>query len=291
MSSLLELIRVNTNYTRSINIERDSGQAELVRPYVITTRAKQTLERIASTLRNEDVPRAWAVIGPYGAGKSAFGLFLSRLLGEPSSAGGKHASRTLKDADTQLHSAYQRYQRGGRGFCCIALTGSPEPLAQRLVRAMLPAAEMFFRGRPGRTPKVVEDLKGAIACGTYAVSEVIALMVKLQESVARAGGRGVLVVIDELGKFLEYEARHRGATDIFLLQALAEHSVCKETAPLVLVVLLHQAIELYAQSLGEQLKNEWKKVQGRFETIPFLESTEQTLRVMKAAISADLPKT
>src|SRR4029078_4203223 len=89
----------------------------------------------------------------------------------------------------------------------------------------------------------------------------------------------------------EYEARHRGATDIFLLQALAEHSVRKETVPLVLVVLLHQAIELYAQSLGEQLKNEWKKVQGRFETFPFLESTEQTLRVMKAAISADLPKT
>jgi hypothetical protein len=115
-------------------------------------------------------------------------------------------------------------------------------------------------------------------------------MAKLQESVSRAEGRGVLVVIDELGKFLEYEARHRGATDIFLLQALAEHSVRKETAPLILVVLLHQAIELYAQSLGEQLKNEWKKVQGRFETIPFLESTEQTLRVMKAAISAELPK-
>lgn len=291
MSSLLELIRVNTNYTRSINIERDSEQAELIRPYVITTRAKQTLERIASTLKENDAPRAWAVIGPYGAGKSAFGLFLSRLLGEPTSVGGKYASRTLKAADAQLYSAYQRYQRGGRGFCCIALTGSPEPLAQRLVRAMLPAAESFFRGRPGRTPKVVEELKAAISRGTYAVSEVIALMVKLQESVERAEGRGVLVVIDELGKFLEYEARHRGATDIFLLQALAEHSVRKETAPLVLVVLLHQAIELYAQSLGEQLKNEWKKVQGRFETIPFLESTEQTLRVMKAAISADLPKT
>lgn len=156
---------------------------------------------------------------------------------------------------------------------------------------MLPAAETFFSGRPGRTPKVVEELKRAITRGSCTVSEVIALMVKLQESVSRAEGRGVLVVIDELGKFLEYEARHRGATDIFLLQALAEHTVRRETAPLILVVLLHQSMELYAQSLGEQLKNEWKKVQGRFEAIPFLESTEQTLRVLKAAISADLPKT
>lgn len=290
MNRLQELIRVNTNYTRSINLERDSDEVGLVRPYVITTRAKQLLNRISSTLSVNDVPRAWAVIGPYGAGKSAFGLFLSRLLGNPTSAGSKYATGTLKDADPQLYSSYLRVQRGSRGFCCIALTGSPEPLAQRLVRAMLPAAETFFRGRRGRTPKVIEELRAAVARGTYSVSEVIALMTQLQESVSHSEGRGVFVVIDELGKFLEYEARHRGATDIFLLQALAEHSVRKETAPLVLVVLLHQAIELYAQSLGEQLKNEWKKVQGRFETVPFLESTEQTLRVMKAAFSADLPK-
>ncbi|MEQ1774597.1 MAG: hypothetical protein ABL891_12505, partial [Burkholderiales bacterium] len=155
---------------------------------------------------------------------------------------------------------------------------------------MLLAAETFFGGRPGRSPKVVEELKKAMATGAYAVSDVMALMVKLQECVSRAEGRGVLLVIDELGKFLEYEARHRGATDIFLLQALAEHTVKNETVPLLLVVLLHQSIELYAQSLGAQLKNEWKKVHGRFETIPFLDSTEQTLRVMKAAISAHLPK-
>jgi hypothetical protein len=290
MSGLRELIRVNTNYTRSINIERDSEEAALVRPYVLTTRAKQLLERISTCLRAEDSPRAWAVIGPYGAGKSAFGLYLSRLLGNPDTAGHRYARETLREADPSLYSAIQKYQRGSRGFCSIALTGSPEPLAQRLVRAMLPAAEAFFAGRRGRNPNIVEELRRAIDRNNYGISNLIALMTKLQEAVSRAEGRGVLVVIDELGKFLEYEARHRGATDIYLLQALAEHSVRKGPAPLILVVLLHQAIELYAQTLGEQLKNEWKKVQGRFETIPFLESTEQTLRVVKAAISSRLPK-
>lgn len=289
MSALCELVRVNTNYTRSINLERDSEEAALVRPYVLTTRAKQLLERISSGLKGEDLPRAWAVVGPYGAGKSAFGLFLSRLLGNPATAGHKYASAALRDSDPRLHTAFLKYQRRSRGFCCVALTGSPEPLAQRLVRAMLPAAQAFFGGRPGRNPKVIEELRDAIARGSYGVSEVVALTTKLQDSVSRVEGRGVLVVIDELGKFLEYEARHRGATDIYLLQALAEHSVRKGPVPLVLVVLLHQAIELYAQTLGEQLKNEWKKVQGRFETIPFLESTEQTLRVVKAAISSRLP--
>ena len=289
MSNLTESIRVNTNYTRSINLERDSEQDSAIRPYVITTRAKQILARIADSLSVDEAPRSWALIGPYGSGKSAFGLFLSRLLGGPSSAGSKYACRTLKDADPKLSGDFQKHLRKRKGFCCVALTGSPEPLANRLVRAMSLAAESFFDQQRGRKPKIIQELRDSTEKSGLKVSEIVDLVDKLQESVSRAGGRGVLIVIDELGKFLEYEARHRGATDIFLLQALAEHSVRVGAAPLILIVLLHQAIELYAQSLGEQLKNEWKKVQGRFEAVPFLESTEQTLRVIKAAISTDLP--
>ncbi len=51
--------------------------------------------------------------------------------------------------------------------------------------------------------------------------------------------------------------------------------------------MLHQAFEQYARGLGESLKNEWAKVQGRFENIPFLESSEQTLRVVAAATEHD----
>jgi hypothetical protein len=52
---------------------------------------------------------------------------------------------------------------------------------------------------------------------------------------------------------------------------------------LFLFVLLHQSFEQYAKGLGENLKNEWSKVQGRFEEVPFLESAEQVLRVVSAA--------
>lgn len=74
----------------------------------------------------------------------------------------------------------------------------------------------------------------------------------------------------------------------FLLQAIAEHAEKAGEANILLVVLMHQAFEQYAKSLGETQRNEWSKVQGRFETIPFLESAEQTLRVMAAAFSNNL---
>ncbi|MBV2089318.1 MAG: hypothetical protein KUF72_00355 [Candidatus Thiodiazotropha sp. (ex Ctena orbiculata)] len=73
-----------------------------------------------------------------------------------------------------------------------------------------------------------------------------------------------------------------------MLQAIAEHALAWHETKLSLVVMLHQAFEQYARGLGESLRSEWAKVQGRFENIPFLESTEQVLRVVSTAIEQDL---
>ena len=110
-------------------------------------------------------------------------------------------------------------------------------------------------------------MEAAAANGDCKIGRLIELIADLQEAILDYQGAGLLIVIDELGKFLEYEARHREASDIYLLQAIAEHGLRGQEAPLHLVVLLHQSFEQYAQTLGEQLRNEWKKVQGRFETI------------------------
>ena len=93
-----------------------------------------------------------------------------------------------------------------------------------------------------------------------------------------------------LASFLEFEARHYGANDIYLLQSLAEHACGGQEANLYLFVLLHQSFEQYAKGLGESLKKEWSKVQGRFEEIPFLESAEQVLRIVGSAFQQRLGK-
>jgi len=47
--------------------------------------------------------------------------------------------------------------------------------------------------------------------------------------------------------------------------------------------MLHQAFEYYSHRLGKHLREEWQKVQGRYNAIAFLEPAEQTLKVMAAA--------
>src|SRR5262249_35760420 len=49
--------------------------------------------------------------------------------------------------------------------------------------------------------------------------------------------------------------------------------------------ILHQAFEQYGAHLDHVTRNEWAKVQGRFEDIAFQEPPEQMLRLLAAALT------
>ncbi|MCO6433069.1 hypothetical protein [Nitrosomonas nitrosa] len=283
---LADFIKINTNYMRSINLERDSDSNN-VYPYIPTSRAIQTLARIAETINKNETPRSWALIGPYGSGKSAFGLFLDQLLSEPGTASSKHAREVLRNADLNLAQKFDKTLNNTRGYCCINLTGSPESLGKRLIKATLAGARIFLGSRRGPVPNVVKGLEALLQSEFITTSDIIEHIAELQRSVHRAGGAGILIIIDELGKFLEFDARHNNTSDIFLLQAIAESAHKPNPIPLHFIVLLHQAFDQHFKGLGEQLKNEWKKVQGRFESVAFLESTEQILRILSATLTSN----
>ena len=286
--SLQDSIHINTYYTRSINLGRDSNSTAIIKAYIPTSRALKTLERIHESLTIGEAPRAWSLVGPYGSGKSSFAIFLSHLLGNPESSSVQTALGVLRKAQPELAKNFEYLSMGTRGQCVIPLIGSPEPLAKALARSMAEAAQRFWSKRPGRAPDITRKLKELARIDKLASSEIVQAVAELQFAVAKAGGNGILIVIDELGKLLEFEARHYGANDIFLLQSLAEQAFAAHEAPLIVAVLLHQSFEQYAKGLGKALKNEWAKVQGRYENIPFLESTEQTLRIVAAAFEHDI---
>jgi len=286
--SLQDLVQINAYYTRSINLERDAHSCETVKAYIPTSRALQTLERIANTLDTEAMPRAWALTGPYGSGKSLFAVFLSHLLGNPDAEITQLAQSNLQQANPELSQSYQVVTQATQGCCTILLTGTPSPLGQQIIQALARGAEEYWKKRSGANHKIVKKLQQAATAKTYNIPNILALVAELQEKLSEIGCPSLLIVVDELGKFLEYEARHAHVNDIYLLQALAEQAYKAHATPVHLLVLLHQAFEHYAKGLGERLKNEWQKVQGRFESIAFLESSEQTIRVVQKALSYKL---
>ena len=280
--SIADQINVNTRYTRSINVERDRGSPSIVDAYLPTARSIDLLEGVTAALGQTDQPRAWSLVGPYGSGKSSFALFLHELLGPPGAAK-KAAGRSLAAERPDLARRFARQD----SWCRVVLTGSEEPLAARLLGALDEAATNFWGGKPGRKPAVIEELRRARRRRKLADSELLELVDGLQGAIERNGAGGLLIIIDELGKFLEHEAR-QGGGGVYLLQQLAERAYRARKANLLFFVLLHQGFDLYARGMGERLKNDWAKVQGRFESVSFVEAPEQTLRVVAAAFSNSL---
>lgn len=287
--SLTDHISINTNYTRSINLERDYDSVALINSYIPTSRAIFALKKSLATLESEaNMPRAWTLVGPYGSGKSSFAVFLSHLLANPKSSTFEASLDVLNNVDSKLAKQFQTIGKDTTlGHCVVLLTGSPEPLGKRLIQALNDAVLTYWKSRKGAFPKAVKNISQLAEQEKVSTTDIIEAIKAIQITIANIGGNGLLIIIDELGKFLEYEARYPETNDIYLLQALAELAYTGGESALSLYVILHQGFERYAKGLGDSLKNEWAKVQGRFESIPFLEATEQTLQIVARAI---LPK-
>ena len=279
--TLADRIAVNTRYTRSINVERDRGSRAIIEAYLPSPGGIELLGGISDALGRADQPRAWSLVGPYGSGKSSFALFLHELLGTGPS---RTAARKILDAEKPTIA--RRFARSGR-WCRVVLSGSEEPMPARLLGALEDAARAHWADRPGRRPAVLERIRRARRQRTVPNSVLLQLVDDLQDALENADAGGLLLLVDELGKFLEHEARQGGA-GIFLLQQLAERAFRGRKANLLLVVLLHQGFDLYARGLGEKLRNDWAKVQGRFQTVSFVEPAEQVLRIVATAFSNTL---
>ena len=286
--SFLSHIKVSATYTRSVNLERDSQSDSVDLGYIPTSRALRTLGTISTRFSEKDQPRAWSLVGPYGSGKSSFALFLSHLLSKPESKKARSARKLLAGNDPELAEALRVETQDTDGYLEVLISGTPERLSLRYLRGLQDGMAGYWLGRKGKKPAVIADMDRYAAAGEVSVSELIELTKSCQGALSKVGCPGMIIVFDEFGKFLEYESRFLGVNDVFLLQALAEHAHAGHSTKILLLVLLHQSIEQYARGVGESLKNEWAKIQGRFEEIPFLESAEQTLRVVNAAITQEL---
>jgi hypothetical protein len=112
--------------------------------------------------------------------------------------------------------------------------------------------------------------------------------------ITEAKSRGILLILDELGKFLEFAALHPQQGDVFLLQRLAEAAARSGDEAFFVVGLLHQGFTSYTDHLDQSVQREWEKAAGRFEEIVFNHPIEQLTEVIAAALNVsttDLPRT
>ena len=284
---LSDIFRVKGRFQRSVHLERDFYTENALDGYILTVTAREMLSRVASTLENETTSKAWSLTGPYGSGKSAFALFTAKLLGDPNTPTTEQALEVLKRGDVPLYKRFTSTNGKGQspsGFCSVLISGERAPLPIALLRGLEQGLKNFGISSSTSLQRKIRKLLKTETNGTPQASEITALFESATHTIEKNGGQGLLLVIDELGKFLEYAAQHPTEGDVFVLQTLAEFATRSNQTPLLLLTILHQAFEQYANKLAKSQQEEWAKMQGRFEDIAFIEPTEQVLRLIGSAI-------
>lgn len=277
-----DIISIAPRYTRSVHIRYDFHDLRTYpKGYLVTPLVRHTLERILRGLHADSRERAFSIIGPFGAGKSAFGLFLAHFLQRNPQQRHQMLGRLNADPrDLPLESP---------ALLAVLIPGNNSSLRHAILLALLDA---LSRSRV-TTPECRQLQQRITACTSdpnldpVKVAALVADTARLLQSDGTY--EGVFLVIDELGQYLDYAARHDEERDLFVLQSLAEMAARSAETPVIVVTILHQAFEHYTANAGNRRRIEWAKVQGRFVDLTFQEPLSQMIRMVAAALRPVAP--
>ncbi|TCJ41262.1 ATP-binding protein [Parafrankia sp. BMG5.11] len=254
---LSDLVKVSRRFTRSVRVDTDVGDPAALEGYICPPSAIDTLHAMARH-RMATGHSAFTWTGPYGSGKSSLAVALASLLqggeaGLAAALGDAGAPREVEELKGHFRPSLDPWR-----ICAV--------VGQRADPEASIAAAMKAAG--GGLPRRAKDEPFAAWVGRAAAS---------------IPGPGLALIIDEMGKFLEYAALEYG--DIHLFQELAEIS-SRSGGRLLLVGILHQSFDEYAQRLSRESRDEWLKIQGRYLDLPVNLAADEQIELIARAIEA-----
>jgi hypothetical protein len=264
--ALSDYVHVARRFQRSIRIDSDLGDPRALEGFVCPQSSAEVLLSMARHVQ-ETGQAAFTWTGPYGSGKSSLVVALGALLNGNEQLR-EEAANTVGNKVAQ--ALWEALPPGGKGWRILPVVGRRgDPAAvigEALVsRGFIPSEET----------------------SSWTDTRIVQVLIDLIEAESRSQD-GLVVILDEMGKFLE-SASQRG-TDIYLFQQLAE-AASRSNGRLVIVGVLHQAFDEYAQRIARELRDEWSKVQGRFVDLAVNISGDEHLELLSRAIEVqgDIP--
>lgn len=256
--SLRGLVRVAPRFQRAIRIDADFRDPEALEGFICPPSGSDVLLSMANHVA-ETRHAAFTWTGPYGSGKSSLVIALGALLNGDVKRRAKAAQIVGNGTATRLWKMLPPETRGWR---LLPVVGRRD-LAVSVIGDAVVAAGFV---RKPRAPWTEEKLLTTLS--------------ELAQEKPRSFG-GLLVIFDEMGKFLEDAAAE--GKDIYFFQQLAELA-SRSNGRLVVVGILHQAFEEYAHRISRDQRDEWAKVQGRYIDLLVNTAGEEQLELLARAI-------
>lgn len=262
MTALIDRVRIGRRFQRSIRIDTDVDDASALEGFICPQSSADVLLNMGRHVA-ETRQGAFTWTGPYGSGKSSLVVALSALLN------GKAELRSLavKVFGRKTSEAiWKALPPGTRGWRIVPVVGRREDP----IRVIGEAVEAV--GIAHRKPR-----------GGWTETSLLATLTDAAQRNPKTHG-GIILFVDEMGKFLE-GAAHDG-TDVYIFQQLAE-AASRSNGRLLVVGILHQAFEEYANRLSHQTRDEWAKIQGRFIDLLVNTAGEEQIDLIARAIESD----
>ena len=255
-------VRVARRFLRAVRIDADLGDPKALDGFICPQTSSEVLLAMAKHA-SEAGQGAFTWTGPYGSGKSSLVVALSALLNgnaELQKKAAKVFGRKVTDA------VWRAFPTGTKGWRVLPVVGRREHPVQVIGEALSAS------GVVTRSPR-----------GGWTESQIIKAITEASSFNPKSHG-GLVVFVDEMGKFLE-GAAHEGS-DIYIFQQLAELA-SRSGGRLLIVGVLHQAFEEYAHRLSREMRDEWAKVQGRFIDLAVNTAGEEQIDLISRAIETD----
>lgn len=256
---LKDIIRVSRHYQRSIRVDADLGRHDALTGFICHSTAASVLDSMSKQV-TETNQRSFTWTGPFGGGKSSLAVALASALHPEKALRAK--ARTVLNLDRS--ASFDRAFQTRKGWLIVPVVGK-----RGSVVAELNAALRKAKGKGSDNRKISPT----------------ALINELVQTAEDRAHDGVLVVLDEMGKFLEASAMGQG-DDVYFFQELAE-AAARANGKLVIVGILHQSFAQYGARLGTDTRNDWSKVQGRYVDLPFVAASDEVVELIGRAIEAD----
>lgn len=257
-TKLSELVQISRQYQRSIKVDADLGRPDALDGYICHGTAKAVLESMARQLIDSN-QRAFTWTGPFGGGKSSLAVALGSALS--SDRGLRSKARSLLHLDE--FPLFDQALPWKKGWLTIPVVGRRGSVVSELSKGLRKSLGFNHDGRKATPASIIEEICDCAESKKH---------------------DGVLVIIDEMGKFLEASALGSG-DDVYFFQELAE-AAARTSGRVVVVGVLHQSFGQYATRLGIDTRDDWAKVQGRFSDIPLVAASDEVVELIGRAIEA-----
>lgn len=256
---LADTVRISRQYQRSIRIDIDLGRTDALNGYICHATATSVIEGICKQI-TETNQRSFTWTGPFGGGKSSLAVALASAL---------HSNKELRTyaRDTLSLEAIPSFDQAfpvKNGWLLIPVVGQRGSAIAELANSFCKSLGKNPYGNNKPTAR--------------------ALISDLLSAAKKNPNDGVLIIIDEMGKFLEASALDSG-NDVYFFQELAE-AAARSEGRLVVVGVLHQSFAQYAARLGIETRDDWAKVQGRYLDLPFVAASDEVVELIGRALES-----